>query len=629
MRRLLVGLAGALVSGVLALTPSAAQAETTLCVGSSFKDTYACDPGWAVNMMFMHWRMYRGHNCTNYVAWRLTRDGVAEPPYLLGNANTWASRAQNNGVAVNTTPAVGAVGAWPGRNHIVYVEQVGPGWLMLSEDSYSSQRYRRYTAKLGERGYPTRFIHFRGANTITGATPTVTGTPLVGQVLTANAGVWQPNGVKLAFTWLRNGVIIGGATSTAYRLTPADAGRRISVSITGTYTGRLPRTASSLPTAPVSAGTIKSVDPTISGDPIVGTKLVAVPGTWSPANLTLTYQWFAGGKLISGADEQTWKVGSSRVGKTITVKVTGSGPGLTPVTTESAPTAAVVKAGGTIGAISGDVPRIIQTPTMMVGDRLSVATLNWQPAPVRLVVQWFRGSEPIPGANAWKYTLTPADLGKVLHVEVGGTRANYKAGYLGSANTSPVLERKVRAVAAPTLAGTPLVGQTLTANPGQWSPADATVTTTWLRNGQPIPGATGATYALTKADLGKLVSARFLARRTTFADGTADAKTSGVVRATPELRVRPVALKRPDAQRLFVGAVAFNRTLPGILTIVEGKKEIWRAASQGSTLVWDYVSTPGVHTLVVAYKGPAWAVPVTQQIKVTIPGATPTATPKQ
>ncbi|HUP99497.1 MAG TPA: CHAP domain-containing protein, partial [Aeromicrobium sp.] len=140
MRRLVVGLAGALAAGVISLTPTAAHAETTLCTGKSFNQTYACDPGWAVNMMFMHWRMYRGHNCTNYVAWRLTRDGVAEPAYRLGNAISWASRAKSHGVPVNTTPAAGAVGTWSGRNHVVYVEQVGPGWLVISEDSWSLKR---------------------------------------------------------------------------------------------------------------------------------------------------------------------------------------------------------------------------------------------------------------------------------------------------------------------------------------------------------------------------------------------------------------------------------------------------------------------------------------------------------
>ena len=173
MRRLLLGLAGVLVAGGMTVVPSVAHAETTQCVGTSVKSTMKCDPGWAVNMMFMHWRMFRGHNCTNYVAWRLGRDGVPEPKYLLGNAVSWAKRAKDHGVRVDSTPAVGAVGAWSGRNHIVYVDQVGSNWLLLTEDSYSQKRFRRFTVTKGEHNYPTKFIHFQGKDAIRGATPTI------------------------------------------------------------------------------------------------------------------------------------------------------------------------------------------------------------------------------------------------------------------------------------------------------------------------------------------------------------------------------------------------------------------------------------------------------------------------
>ncbi len=48
-----------------------------------------------------------------------------------------------------------------------------------------------------------------------------------------------------------------------------------------------------------------------------------------------------------------------------------------------------------------------------------------------------------------------------------------------------------------------MVGNTLTVMDGIWDPVDARLTHQWLRNDVPILGATGATYALTKADLGK------------------------------------------------------------------------------------------------------------------------------
>ena len=140
------------------LTTSPAAAQVTLCSGVSVRDVEKCDPGWAANMHFMHWNMYRGHNCTNYVAYRLKRDGVPQPSYRLGNADTWAPNAKRNGVLVDNKPEVGAVGAWPGRRHVVYVEEVGSNYLITSEDNwpgyYPKGMYRKIKVFKGER--PTR-----------------------------------------------------------------------------------------------------------------------------------------------------------------------------------------------------------------------------------------------------------------------------------------------------------------------------------------------------------------------------------------------------------------------------------------------------------------------------------------
>jgi hypothetical protein len=53
--------------------------------------------------------------------------------------------------------------------------------------------------------------------------------------------------------------------------------------------------------------------------------------------------------------------------------------------------------------------------------------------------------------------------------------------------------------APPTVVGTPAVGQTLTCQDGTWS-GNPTITVQWLRDGQPIAGATGRTYVVTADD---------------------------------------------------------------------------------------------------------------------------------
>ncbi|MCE1174373.1 MAG: peptidoglycan-binding protein [Propionibacteriales bacterium] len=60
-------------------------------------------------------------------------------------------------------------------------------------------------------------------------------------------------------------------------------------------------------------------------------------------------------------------------------------------------------------------------------------------------------------------------------------------------------------VSVPTLSGTTTVGQTLSAAPGTWGPGKVDIYYQWLRNNEPIPGATAASYVLQPADAGQAV----------------------------------------------------------------------------------------------------------------------------
>jgi hypothetical protein len=59
---------------------------------------------------------------------------------------------------------------------------------------------------------------------------------------------------------------------------------------------------------------------------------------------------------------------------------------------------------------------------------------------------------------------------------------------------------------APVLSGEGLVGQTLTCAPGPWTGEAFALSTGWLRSGTPIGGQTGATYTVTAADTGTLIT---------------------------------------------------------------------------------------------------------------------------
>ena len=56
----------------------------------------------------MYWRMYSGHNCTNYAAYRMVKSGLpnVRPWTGDGNASNWGHA---NKAITNSVPTVGAV----------------------------------------------------------------------------------------------------------------------------------------------------------------------------------------------------------------------------------------------------------------------------------------------------------------------------------------------------------------------------------------------------------------------------------------------------------------------------------------------------------------------------------------
>lgn len=92
---------------------------------------------------------------------------------------------------------------------------------------------------------------------------------------------------------------------------------------------------------------------------------------------------------------------------------------------------------------------------------------------------------------------------------------------LGSGQSSFTVDARLVATAAPeiqALAGTG-VGATLTSTPPAWNQPDVAMTYQWLRDGQPISGATGTTYVLTVLDFNKAVSLRVTGKKSGFSDG--------------------------------------------------------------------------------------------------------------
>ncbi|MEE0880349.1 MAG: hypothetical protein UIL36_01940, partial [Turicibacter sp.] len=113
---------------------------------------------------------------------------------------------------------------------------------------------------------------------------TISGTPKVGQTLTANIENNQAD-ANLSYQWFANGTEINGATQSTLDLTDAYIGQQISVKVTAdNYIGTLESNSVTVVTNQL-AGTV-----TISGTPKVGQILTANVAN-NQADANLSYQW--------------------------------------------------------------------------------------------------------------------------------------------------------------------------------------------------------------------------------------------------------------------------------------------------------------------------------------------------
>lgn len=211
----------------------------------------------------------------------------------------------------------------------------------------------------------------------------------------------------------------------------------------------------------------------------------------SPSTATVSYEWLVGGVLKS--TNTTYTVDANDVGKTIQLRVTGTGSYKGTVT--SAATNAVVSNTVLTGVT-------LNTIAPVVGDVMT-ATLN--PAGASVIYAWKVGGYQV--SNAATYTVTANDVGKQIELIVTGTgvySGTKSSGLTAAVSASrAIADVTIRNETNPTAGAAPSVGDKLTAVP---SPAQATVTYQWKRDGAAISGATAASYTVAAEDQGHKLS---------------------------------------------------------------------------------------------------------------------------
>ena len=120
-------------------------------------------------------------------------------------------------------------------------------------------------------------------------------------------------------------------------------------------------------------------------------------------------------------------------------------------------------------------------------------------------------------------------------------------------------KRVMQNTAAPTISGSPVVGSTLTASTGTWSPTPTAYAMQWMRDGQPILGAIGGTYVPTEADLGARLTVAVTASEVDSDSASALSAATGPVE--PSRAAARAALAKIVKKLKLTGKAKVGRTV--------------------------------------------------------------------
>lgn len=376
--------------------------------------------------------------------------------------------------------------------------------------------------------------------------------------------LWLPE-VRHRSTCWRSDSTVSTSVETAESWTATDTSKTFEVRMPATGLGMVPG-------APIIDGTFEV------GKPLTVTGLEGL----RPTGAQLSYQWYAsdGGLYapIPGATSATFTPTAAQDQNSVYVDVTASLSGYLP-----AVMSAQVNMVGTPHAQLSKPLAV--TGTAAPGQTLTAAF----GAPAQTYyseIEWLVDGVPQPEATSHQATgsfpVTAAMAGtKIearLHVSLTDADGNSVDGsyidrrvsvQVSGTRTSPSLAVGTKpTVVSASVAGATTVGDTLAAP--TVANATAGATHRWIRDGELIAGATGATYQLQTADIGHRISVGVrMTGSTWWQVFLAASAPSDVVRATPVDPVDPVDPVGPGVQPPSIGQAAC--ALPAAVVTVKGR----------------------------------------------------------
>ena len=328
-----------------------------------------------------------------------------------------------------------------------------------------------------------------------------------GEVGISHGGGSGSGSTKVSYQWLRNGVVIPGATGYGYKVGAADVGKKLSYRATFSETGRrsVTLTSNSSPVVPSA-----SPAPIVTGTPTVGNILRGTQkAPWAmTVPVAVKYQWLRNGSPIPGATSLSYKLTKADLNALIVLRAQGVSGGKVVGSSYATPVKpSTLKPLIISPQPLGSDPRDAKWGPYSIGNAqagypLILSNAVWKQAGAKNSVQWLRNGAAIPGATGTTYTQTAADVGSKVTAMITGSLKGYADTIIPAESFNSTIRSAPAAGSVPSIAGKATVGSVLTAT---WK-KDPKAAFRWYRNYKPIAGATRPTYKLTAADKGALIS---------------------------------------------------------------------------------------------------------------------------
>jgi hypothetical protein len=308
--------------------------------------------------------------------------------------------------SVESTPAADLSGQWL-RDGEVIADATGSAYDLTNADAGATITHEVTAVRAG---YDDAKVTSNGIGPVDGGVitlpePTVTGTPVVDGLLTASlpGTTLDPADAEVTYEWTRDGTYAG--TGNTFTPNAGDAGEYLTVTATATkdYFDDATSDTDTEEVAPADFTTGPTA--TITGTLQVGETLTADEGDVAPSPEGYEYQWYADDAAVTDADGSTFTLTPAQNHAEMSVEVTATRPGYTPLSDTSTKTT---------GVVNDEAPTLdldVAKPTLRRGQ---TTTLTWTSDAASSLVA--SGGWAGARAESGTTTISPRALGETSYI---------------------------------------------------------------------------------------------------------------------------------------------------------------------------------------------------------------------